>query len=538
MRLTLRIVVVPIVACFALVRAQANVTSCSVKGEIARCKFNASQLNLATESDLQLLDKTGKTVKCSKLTTKNGWYGEQCDGNARDANFIQRKNRAGIFKVFGSIRIGTDICRIQPNATGTEEMTCTPETDFPPEGDVLEPPMDDKDDSNGHVRNLPVGFDPTTDAMGGATDAHGRRLYDDSGANIDILVVWTKNAECANSGLSAGCTLTATTESNMRGLIDLAVEETNTAYALSGILSSLRLVYAYRDSTYVEPTSFRTALSNLRSRTDGNLDQVHAKRNLYGADLVQMIIGTCGRKKTFTICNKRLVDFHILTSHVCFPVASFDSANTEFCGIAYTDSGSSNAFAVISSKCATGYYSFGHEIGHNFGMLHDRGTEDSCTKAGYNFGYRSPTAAFRSILAYDCAVGQCDNMPKNRCTRVQRFSNNQYLYNGEAMGNASNNNALQFNSLRARIASYFPAMNCQSNGQCNDNDVSTLDTCDVAKAVCVFTPIPPPAPAPVFNVPTPTTDPMPEKCGLFGLSLFCPYTLCGVLGRFLGVCSS
>ena len=28
----------------------------------------------------------------------------------------------------------------------------------------------------------------------------------------------------------------------------------------------------------------------------------------------------------------------------------------------------------------------------------------------------------------------------------------------------------------------------------------------------------------------------PESCGLLGLRMFCPITLCGVLGRFLGVC--
>jgi ABC-type phosphate transport system substrate-binding protein len=34
---------------------------------------------------------------------------------------------------------------------------------------------------------------------------------------------------------------------------------------------------------------------------------------------------------------------------------------------------------------------------------------------------------------------------------------------------------------------------------------------------------------------TPVT---PTPCGLFGLSIFCPFTLCGVLGRLLGLCNS
>jgi hypothetical protein len=299
MNLSLIFVLVSIVASFGTtVQGQGNGTQCIVQGKNTKCKFDANQLNLATGSVLQLFDKNGKKVKCNKVASKNGWYGGQCDGNSRDANFIQRKGTNGLVKVFGSIRIGTDICRIQPNATGTEEMTCTPETAFIPEEDGLVPPADGDAQYDAHVRNLHAGFDPTIRSLDdtpysirGANHAH-RQLYDDSGANIDVLVVWTKDAECKNSGLPKGCTLTAQTEANMRGLIDLAVTETNTAYTMSGILSSLRLVHAYRDSTYVEPTSFNTALSNLRSTSDGQLDNVHALRTLYGADMVQLIIST------------------------------------------------------------------------------------------------------------------------------------------------------------------------------------------------------------------------------------------------------
>ena len=43
------------------------------------------------------------------------------------------------------------------------------------------------------------------------------------------MVLWTEFAECATSGLAAGCTLTTTTFGNMVALMTLAVEETNTA---------------------------------------------------------------------------------------------------------------------------------------------------------------------------------------------------------------------------------------------------------------------------------------------------------------------
>jgi hypothetical protein len=147
-------------------------------------------------------------------------------------------------------------------------------------------------------------------------------------------------------------------------------------------------------------------------------------------------------------------------------------------------------FSVSHFGCATGYYTFGHEIGHNFGMKHDRGYTNNCKSTGtYSFGFVNPNAEFRTILSYDCETGRCDKLPKNGCPRVQRFSssNTSYTYFGKAIGNAINDNARQFNSQRALIAAYFPAMNCQNNTECNDNDSNTIDTCNTVSRVCVFT---------------------------------------------------
>ena len=147
-------------------------------------------------------------------------------------------------------------------------------------------------------------------------------------------------------------------------------------------------------------------------------------------------------------------------------------------------------FSVTKYSCATGYYAFGHEIGHNFNMQHDRGTVGSCSQAdANNYGYRDPNAEFMTILSYSCKIGQCDNMPKNGCPRIQRFSNSNpsYMYNGKPIGNAKSDNARQFNIQRSVVASFYPAMDCQSNSECNDGDSNTIDTCDFSRRVCVFT---------------------------------------------------
>jgi hypothetical protein len=88
------------------------------------------------------------------------------------------------------------------------------------------------------------------------------------------------------------------------------------------------LVHAYRaDETYVK-TSSREALNNLRNG-DGVLDDVHIKRTQYGADIVSMILdleGLCRRAKG--------------------------------------GPGIDKMFSIADWSCATGFYSFGHEIAH------------------------------------------------------------------------------------------------------------------------------------------------------------------------------
>ncbi len=122
----------------------------------------------------------------------------------------------------------------------------------------------------------------------------------------------------------------------MRGLIDLAVAETNTAFALSGVTSQLRLIHAYREPNYKEDVSnaFGAALSSIRSNTDGVLDEVHTMRNTYGADIVAMIIDS-----------------------------------PEHCGMAYSGPERNLMFSVTAWNCATGFYSFGHAIGRNMVSL-------------------------------------------------------------------------------------------------------------------------------------------------------------------------
>lgn len=59
-------------------------------------------------------------------------------------------------------------------------------------------------------------------------------------------------------------------------------------------------------------------------------------------------------------------------------------------------------FSVTRAGCAVANKSFAHEVGHNMGCLHDRGTEGECSASATYYGYRGRTqyngSGYRSIM--------------------------------------------------------------------------------------------------------------------------------------------
>jgi hypothetical protein len=275
-------------------RTPATAEHCTILKNRRKCMFTTKNLDLKNKKLLQLVVNTGgRTISCNKKLGlgANQWYGN-CDGDADDANFIASFDESGKKSVYGSIQVGNEICLIGPDIDGVDQIICNPRSDFNAEDD---PRIVPKDDDPGNLRMLTTGtkfgFIPseTPASLRGLSSGSVRTLFDDSGSTIDTMVVWTRLAECGNAGFLPGCTVTATTENMMRGLIDLAIAETNTAFALSGIFTALRLVHAYRDPDYVEGNDFYTTLEHVTTPNDGFMDSVHRKRVLYGADVVQLI---------------------------------------------------------------------------------------------------------------------------------------------------------------------------------------------------------------------------------------------------------
>ncbi len=216
---------------------------------------------------------------------------------------------------------------------------------------------------------------------------------------IRVLVAYTPSA--------------ATASGDITGLINLAVAESNQGYTNSGVNITLQLASSVR-VTYTESGSFSTDLSRFRGTTDGYMDSIHTTRNSTTADVGVLIIN-----------------------------------NSSSCGLASgIGSTASTAFAAVHWSCATGYYSFAHEIGHLQSARHDPATDGSTTPYAYGHGYRSPTNAWRTIMAYNCtnAAG---------CPRINYWSNPAKTYGGQAMGTtATSHNQRVLNNTAATVAAF------------------------------------------------------------------------------------
>jgi peptidyl-Asp metalloendopeptidase len=214
---------------------------------------------------------------------------------------------------------------------------------------------------------------------------------------IRVMVVATANAVSGYGG-------------DMRALIDLAIAESNQSYVNSNVGITLQLA-GYYTTTY-NSVGMSTDLSRFRGTTDGYMDSVHSTRNSVAADVMMLVVN--------------------------------DSSS---CGLASgIGSSASTAFAAVYWNCATGYYSFAHEIGHLQSARHDPAADPTNTPYAYGHGYQAPNKAWRTIMSYNCSPS---------CPRINYWSNPNVTYGGVAMGTSTkNDNQRVLVNTKATIAGF------------------------------------------------------------------------------------
>ncbi|CAB9504868.1 Peptidyl-Asp metalloendopeptidase [Seminavis robusta] len=256
---------------------------------------------------------------------------------------------------------------------------------------------------------------------------HRRNLINnnDDGSRIDIMIVYSRNAMCAAAKQNDNtCQPSSQNKATIEGIIELAVKESNEAFEASNIPTKLRLVKVHFDDQYDDTQEeWPTVFSHFTGTKDGHMDYVHAMRDQYGADFVSFIVNTRG-----------------------------------YCGSAHRPKtpNPERAFSMVRWDCATGHYTFTHELAHTLGCRHDlKSTKSEVEPGDFNFGFQySPPSdkkrRFRTLMAYNC--------PDGGCQRILRFSNPKRTRQGVPLGNVKSDNSKWIRSHLRLYASFRPSI--------------------------------------------------------------------------------
>ena len=140
---------------------------------------------------------------------------------------------------------------------------------------------------------------------------------------------------------------------------------------------------------------------------------------------------------------------HGLRDRYAADVAVLLTGRGNYCGVAWLYPGAESAFGVVAQDCATGYYSFAHEIGHVQGARHNPQIDAGTTPFAYGHGYYYEPGRWRTIMSYDC-TGQS--------TRIGIFSSPLLVYpnpGGDPAGTVATHDNSRVLRETARIIADF-----------------------------------------------------------------------------------
>jgi len=224
----------------------------------------------------------------------------------------------------------------------------------------------------------------------------------DDGSVIDVIAFYTPAARDGEGG-----------RAEIEALIDLFVAETNQALADSGVIQRINLVIR-EEVAYTEASRMVTDLRRIRNESDTYADDIHDIRDVYAADVVQVIIkdtsnGSCGIAGIMTEVSR--------------------------------DSEWWAGFGLTDHRCVD--LTFAHELGHNLGLHHDRYELAHLARRALSlhpgYGYvnqrgfdagATPDDRWLTVMAY---WSQCNAM-RVRCTSLLRFSNPRQAWLGDRLG--------------------------------------------------------------------------------------------------------
>ena len=233
-----------------------------------------------------------------------------------------------------------------------------------------------------------------------AASRHSGAATENGEATIDVLVAYTPHAR-AHAG-------------NIGALIRFMFDQTNRIYANSLIRPRVRLVHSYQ-TEYMQADDVLTDLYRLQAPTDSFMDEVHARRDDYGADVVALLVGH----------------------------------RSNACGTAWIHARAEYAFTVIAQSCI-GLYAFAERLGALHGARRNSDRQDN-SFFPYGYGVCNDPGNWRTVMSRN---------PERRCpVPIPHFSNPDVSYRGTPTGEAElRNNARVINETAERLAGFRPTM--------------------------------------------------------------------------------
>ncbi|MEP6656001.1 MAG: M12 family metallo-peptidase [Betaproteobacteria bacterium] len=358
--------------------------------------------NTPKEVGVELFDGEVVTIELQRVESRGPqnftWHGRvKGYGDSNAVLSVVDGMIAGTIVILDNGQRNGTTYQIHSASDGTQSLRQVNQDGFPPD----HPP------GNEAGRLPPPRVKARSGSTGGVTaDGVNSLAAADSAAFIDVMVVYS-NQTAAAAGSAIGAQ------------IQQAIDTANTAYANSAITTRLRLVH-YEQMSYSESGDFNTDLNRLTSGSDGYMDNVAALRNTYGADLVSLFV-----------------------------------ENSQYCGLAWIGPDANYAFSVINRGCASGNLSFAHELGHNFGALHDPYVDPSTNPYAYGHGLADPAGGWRTVMAYNNACTAAGTT----CTRIPFFSNPSLTYGSPAdpLGNTSTSDNARVLNQNASVVANFRA---------------------------------------------------------------------------------
>jgi hypothetical protein len=211
---------------------------------------------------------------------------------------------------------------------------------------------------------------------------------------VRVMILYTPAARGQSANIQA----------DVRLLMAQLKEATSLTRTGGNFFVAVELAYA-QEVNYIEAAKMKIDLDRLTDTRDPVFGPIHDLRDRYKADLVHLLI----KSRPGDSCGIGWLNPQVATGDARY------------------------GFSVSDRECAINNYSFSHELGHNFGMNHDRGVVNNASQDQFNFGYVSFAQGTRSLMAYNDA---CASQNKN-CRRLLYYSSPLVRVNGVVFGRSA-----------------------------------------------------------------------------------------------------